>query len=476
VKPRDIGTWADTWADVRRSFADFLGVPLLTVLAFLMLAAGTYLLDRHTVGWLEPTRRFLKQHLITDPDTTNTLLGTIAGGVITVTSITFSLLLLAVQQSAAALTNQVLDQFLRRRINQAYFGVFVGVSLFALLILATNDTRVTPVFGSAVALLLTLIALMILVMLLYTTLNQMRPDRIIGSIHDLTLSARIAQRRMLERTRREPTLHSAESVTIRARTNGYVVGVDLDRIAKAASSASAEVEVVLLAALGDYVCCGDPLAEIAARTSGAGAELVDATQAALSIERQRGYHRDPGFGVSQLATVGWTAISTAKSNPSPGLTAIRNLRDLLVRWVDEAPLPDSKAEEGRATVPLVYRDDVKEQVLGAFESLLIAASESMQHQVAAELYHSIAVVYDRLPAPLKSRAEDVLMRGLSALGDHVLAHDLDAALVEVTAALTKAGRLEPAGAVERARLSLAESIGVLGSRGTRAEAREGAAR
>jgi uncharacterized membrane protein len=468
MKPHDIGTWKDTWADVRRSFADFLAVPSVTVLGFILLAVGTYMLDRHTVAWLEPTRHFLKGHLITDPDTTDALLGSIAGGVITVTSITFSLLLLAVQQSAAALTTQVLDQFLRRRLNQVYFGVFVGVSLFVLLTLATNDTRVTPVFGSAVALLVTLVAMVVLVLLLYTTLNQMRPDRIIGAIHDLTLAARLAQIPMLDRTRREAMVHAAPAtLTLRARTNGYLAGLDIDRIGKAALAAPGEAEVVLLVALGDYVCYRDPVAEIAAPTPEAAHTIGEATHASLSLERQRNLHRDPGYGVSQLAVVGWTAISTAKSNPSPGRSAIRHLRDLLIRWVDETPAAERDHDDRPAPVPVVYRDDVTKQALDVFESLLIVASESMQHQSAAELYHSIAVVLDRLPAPLQARAEDVVLRSLSALGDHVLARDLDDALREVTAALAKVHRAEAADKVERARRALASSIGVIGARGMR---------
>ena len=468
MKPRDIGTWKDTWADVRRSFADFLAVPSATVLGFIVLAVATYMLDRHAIGWAEPTREFLKRHLITDSDTTDALLGAIAGGVITVTSITFSLLLLAVQQSAAALTTQVLDQFLRRRLNQVYFGVFVGVSLFVLLTLATNDTRVTPVFGSAVALLVTLVAMVVLVLLLYTTLNQMRPDRIIGAIHDLTLAARLAQLPMLARTRAEPALHSAPaSLTLRARTNGYIATVDLDRIGKAAKAAPGEAEVVLLVALGDYVCYRDPIAEIAAPTDESARAIGEATHAALSVERQRNLHRDPGYGVSQLAVVGWTAISTAKSNPSPGRSAIRHLRDLLIRWVDEGPAPDSDSADQPAPVPVVYRDNVTQQVLAVFESLLVVASESMQHQSAAELYHSIAVVLDRLPPALQAHAEDVVLRSLSALGDHVLARDLDDALREVTSALRKVHRTEAAGKVEQARLALAASIGKIGARGSR---------
>jgi uncharacterized membrane protein len=474
VKPRDVGTWRDTWADVRRSFADFLAVPSATVAAFLLLAVGTYLLDRHTVGWLEPTRSFLKHRLITDPDTTDTLLGAIAGGVITVTSITFSLLLLAVQQSAAALTSQVLDQFLRRRLNQVYFGVFIGVSLFVLLTLATNDTRVTPVFGSAVALLATLGAMVVLVLLLYTTLNQMRPDRIIEAIHDLTLAARLDQRSMLARTRAEPALRSAPATfTLRSSTSGYVATVDLDRIGKAAQAAPGETEVVLLVALGDYVCYHDPLAEIAAPTSEAARAIGKATRAALSLERQRNLRRDPGYGISQLAGVGWTAISTAKSNPAPGLSAIRHLRDILIRWMEDERTVRGDASDRTAPIPVVYRDDVTQELLSAFESLLIVASESMQHQSAAEVYRSIAAVLDRLPPALQDRAEDVILRSLSALGDHVPARDLDDALREVTIALAKAGRAHAAGKVETARLALAASIGVIGARGARGVKRAG---
>ena len=48
-----MGTWADTWADVRRSFADFPAVPLLVVVGFIASAAAVYVLDRHNVSWLE---------------------------------------------------------------------------------------------------------------------------------------------------------------------------------------------------------------------------------------------------------------------------------------------------------------------------------------------------------------------------------------------------------------------------------------
>ena len=458
------------WADVARAFSDFLAIPTVTVLGFVVLAVGVYVLERRTVSWLEPARSFLKHHLITDPNTTNTLLGTIAGAIITVTSITFSLLLLTVQQSASALTNQVLDQFLHRRLNQLYFGIFVGVSLYALVTLATNDTKVTPVFGAAVGLLLMAIALIVLVMLVYSTLNQMRSERIIGSIHDAAIRARERQRVILARTRRQPQLTSAPaSCPVRAETNGFVTGLDLDVIGKATTKARRNAEVSLRVVLGDYVCVDDLLAVVAADTDSAAREIAHVTARAISVERQRSYTGDPGYGVTQLATLGWTAISTAKSNPIPGLSSIRTLRDLLIRWCTEESDGSARNKRAKDKVPVVYHDRTVEEILDAFESLLVVSSESMQHQCAAELLHSIANVFTRLPAALQPRAERAVMTSLSTLGEQVLTSDLDAALSEVIETFRDAGRTAAATTVERARAKLNDTVGVLGSRDTRAK-------
>lgn len=455
-----VNTWTDTWADVRRSFEDFLAVPAVTVGAFLLLAAGTYTLDRNAVGPLEPLREFLKDHFLADADTTETFLGTIAGGMITVTSITFSLLLLVVQQSASSLTTQVLDQFLRRRLNQFYFGVFVGVALYALVILATNNTSVTPVFGSVVALGLTMFALAVLVFLLYTTLNQMRANRIIEAIHDLTLKARERQQPLLRRTRRAPRLAAAPVVApVHADNNGYVARLHLDRIAAATSAARGEVEVVLRVALGSYVCYRDVVAEVRAQTAVDADALGVAVLHALDLERQRNSHLDPGYGVTQLSTIGWTSISSAKSNPSPALASLRNLRDLLARWSaesasDAAADAEAHADGTLAPVPVVYEDTALAGVLDAFESLAVAAAESCQHQSFAEILSALGTMLGRVPPALRPRTEDVIRRVLPLLAEHAPTADLDDALGRLASETAAAGLPETTTAVQHARDAL----------------------
>lgn len=450
--------------DIRRAFLTFLTVPSLITAGFILLAAIMYLLDHTATAGSDPFRAFLKAHLFRDSQATSSLLGTIAGSIITVTSITFSLLLLAVQQSASSLTNQVFDQFLRRRLNQVYFGFFVGLALYTLVILATVDPSDNPVYGATVAFLLTGVALYLLVLLLYTTINQTRPVEIIATIHDHTLIAREHQRAFLRRTRRSSCVALGISIPVTTIGHGFMVSVNLDTIGAAIERARDDVEVVLLISVGAYVAFRDVIAEVRAQTMDDAMAVANAVPRAIHLERQRDFATDPAYGIEQLQTIAWTSISTAKSNPAPGLLVIHNLRDMLAHW-------SAGEEAGDETpLPVVYRDDVPAQLFDAFESLAVVASESMQHQSITEIIHTLAMMFDRLPPDWQQRTEDLILRIISSLGDYVLTAGLDAALTALVRTLTDAMRLDTAAAVQAAQAGLRASVGHLHSRSTRATA------
>jgi uncharacterized membrane protein len=450
------------WDIVRRAFGEFLTVPTAIIVGFVLLAAGSYTLDRADFEALAPTRRFLQQHVFGSPRATSDLLGTIAGGLITVTSITVSLLLVALQQSSSAMTSQVFDQFLRRRINQVYFGTFVGVALYAVLTLATVTEDFNPLYGGLLAIVFTVASLFLLILLLYTTVNQMRPVEIIEAIHDHTLLARDRQRELIAKTRERPMSRHPVQARVASDGHGYVTRLGVDAIARAADDAPGGAEVVLLVSIGDFVAFGDHLAEIRTRTMEAAAAIAPTVAANIHLEIQRDIALDAGYGIEQIETIAWTSISTSKSNPAPGLLGIRSVRDLLARWSSEPP--------ARTTIrlpPIVYHDDVPARAMDALESLAVVSSESMQHQCFAEVVRALATLFGRLPTAHQQRAADVALRIMAALGEHVLTAELDAALSALADALSAGDRRDVADAVTAARHTLARSVGSLNSRSTR---------
>ena len=303
-----------------------------------------------------------------DSTALNSLLSTIATSLITVTSITFSLLLVAVQQAASSLTNQVFDQFLRRRGNQIYFGFFVGLSVFALVNLVVASQSHRPIFGALIAVLLTGVALCLIVVLIYTTIDQMRPDTIIEAIRVHVLSARENQLPLLQATCRTAsrTLRVARQVV--SERQGYVTAVGVDQIARAVATAERSqknacesgsvIEVELCVAVGSHVAFGDPLGDL--RCDGdltdAGA-LSKAIVAAITLGNARDFENDPAFGIAQLAIIGWTTVSTARSNPNPGILVCHALRDILARWLEQ----DEALEDHSSRI--VYADRVTDAVI-----------------------------------------------------------------------------------------------------------------
>ena len=91
----------------------------------------------------------------------------------------------------------------------------------------------------------------------------------------------------------------------------------------------------------------------------------------------------------------------------------------------------------------------------------------MQHQTLTEVLRTFTLLFDRLPADEQIRAEDLILRVLTGLGDHMLTAPLEHALRGLAGTLASCGRGETAAAVQTACDTLARSVGVINSRACR---------
>lgn len=453
---------------IKRSFRQFLSLPLATVIGFAGLSVLVYLADRSWSGGEAPHGFRWLGALMGDRAALGSLLATVASSIVTVTSITFSLLLLAVQQGAAALTAQVTDQFMARKVNQFYFGYFVGLSVFVLMTLVTNTDYHRPVFAAALSLLLTALALCLIIVMIYNTIDQMRPEQIIQFIHGKVLGARDEDLTLLAATRRERRRGWSDVALVRSCESGYVVGLDLARIEKAVERhARGDVEIEILITLGTYRAVHDPMFQVRARpglslSEEARTGLIDEALAAFTYDDGRDLQNNTAYGLHQLSTIAWTSVSTSKSNPNPGLAVIQALRDIISQWSrGEVEIRDASAS------CIVYDDAAPVIATDALEAVIVVASESIQSQTLTEAVGTLAILLRHVEAPTAERLADVAHRALSSLGEHVLTRQLDVALRDLTEALRERGFVTVADAVGEASADLAASLGKLNSRSTR---------
>jgi uncharacterized membrane protein len=74
---------------------------------------------------------------LNQPEGARTLLATVAGSMITVAGVTFSLTILAVSYATSHFGPRLLDNFMRDRGNQITLGTFLATFLYCLLVLRT---------------------------------------------------------------------------------------------------------------------------------------------------------------------------------------------------------------------------------------------------------------------------------------------------------------------------------------------------
>jgi hypothetical protein len=390
-----------------RAFREFAAAPLVVIAGFAGLAAISIAGDQAHVAGLDGMRRALS-HVIGKQASTTTLQA-IATGLITVTSITFSVLLLAVQQTASSLSPVVFDQFVRRRSNQVFLGFFVGLALYAYVVMAVVQDRTPPIIGAFLATVLTVVSMLLLLALVYTSIDQMRPTNVVRQIHDRVLVARRREGELVCRTRRTSESKAPAQLTVRSAVTGYVTGIDLSALADAVADCD-DGEVRLQVTLGQYVSYGDDLVSIVASGDVDKRAMRASVLAAVVVSRQRNLDHDATTGIDELANIAWTSGSSSKHNPEVSREAMYALRDLGARLLENDPATDT-GDVSQDALPVVYRDNDLDRIFESLYSLVVVAHESQQHMEAARVLETYRSLLERATGEHRER----LLSDLSAL-------------------------------------------------------------
>lgn len=336
------------WNDVRSSL--WFRPGLLTILgigaAFGMLGVDRWVASVETLS--------LPIGLGGDPQSARDVLSTIAGGMITLAGVSFSIVVIALTLASHQFAPRVLRNFTSDRVNQTTLGVFVGTFAYSVLVLrvvrgdAGGSGAYVPAAGVLLAIVAAVVSLGFFLYFIHHIATSIQVSQIVRSV---TEDTHRAIERMLgdERAVTGPARIRAAPIPVpdgwrvAARGEGYVEQIDEDGLVAAAADAGATLE--LLVGPGDFVAEGSPLA--VTESSPADPEpLADAVRGAIVLGRQRTILEDPAFGIRELVDIAVKAISPSMNDPNTAMNCVDYLGSLLRRmadrdwpagtWVDEA--------------------------------------------------------------------------------------------------------------------------------------------
>lgn len=290
-------------------------------------------------------------------ETARAVLSSIAGSLITATSLTFSLTVIALQLASSQASPRVLRLFARDPQVHWTLAAFLGTFAYSLTVLRsvrseTGDTaEFVPRISVTVAFALTLVSVVMLVFFLAHLAAQLRVETMLKEIHAETDRAidLVDDRNAVAPAYTGEIPSHTHPHPVPASSSGFLTGEDLTRLTQTAATHG--VVIRLNKRVGENVLKGTPLAFYSHSDGGArpsDQSIEDAVRGAYAIGYERTASEDVDFGVQQILDIALRALSPAVNDPTTAVDALGHLGSITVRMLAMAqPPPAVRGPEGQ---------------------------------------------------------------------------------------------------------------------------------
>jgi uncharacterized membrane protein len=368
--------------------ASFWFMPLVIVIVDSILAVA--LIEADSVGsdrWLAHWPRLFGA----GAEGSRQMLSTLAGSMMTVLGVTFSMTLVALTLASSQYTSRVLRIFMRSKITQATLGVFAGTFTYCLIVLRTirsNDiVEFIPGLAVFFAFVLALGSVGVLIFFIHHIASSIQASSIIASVARETYSAidRLFpdekgqgsnEQGSEEKEDEEQFLRLLDEKSwcaVPAEESGYIQSVDSEALLRLACEKKTILRMER--GTGDFVVEKTVLASLALEEA-PDKESFAAINEAYSISIHRTVDQDPAFGIRQIVDIALKALSPGVNDTSTAVMCVDHLTAILAHLAGRQLPPSRISQDGELRVI---------RIVPTFESLLADSFDQIRRSAAGNV-------------------------------------------------------------------------------------------
>jgi len=299
-------------------------IPTLMAVSSLLAAALTLYIDS---TWQPGDDSFLSVLLQANVTGAQAMLSTIAGSMMTVAGVVFSVTVVALTLASSQFGPRLLRGFITDSVNQAVLGTFIATFLYSLIILKAayqnSETPFIPHISLLVSLFFALSSIAALILFIHRITISIQASSIIGRV----LSQFASSIERLTTAKPPPGSGAADGKpvdmihTFAAPSHGYLVRVDTESLMTWAEELDRRVE--LQVRIGEFIAAdmslftisGPPLCE----------PDLHLLRGAITIATQRIPIQDLTYSILQIAEIAVRSLSPGINDPFTAISCIDRL-------------------------------------------------------------------------------------------------------------------------------------------------------
>jgi uncharacterized membrane protein len=357
------------WENIK---ASFWFIPVLMV--SFAIGLSFYLIHLDSQYHIEPTWYF--DYLVTqDVDSARSILSTIAGAMLNVTSIVFSITLVALTLASSQFGSRLLRNFMNDRLNQTVLGAYIATFIFCLLILRVVDEgngteEFIPNISIFTTLVIALANIFLLIAFIHHVAMLIQADNIIA---DVGSKLNESLKKIFPYQIGFENLEQGEEFLdgfirkipyknyVHTKESGYLQLINGSKLLDIAS----EKNLVLVVHFrpGDLIVKGSELVQVHS-TIMLKEEEREEIRSSFIIKEKRTPTQDAQFAINQLVEVIARALSPGINDPFTAITALDNLISNLSELAD-ADFPSRYRFDEDKNLRLVFKTQSFEGMLDA---------------------------------------------------------------------------------------------------------------
>lgn len=294
------------------------------------------------------------------------MLSAIAGSMMTVASLTFSLTISTLAVASSQYTSRLIRNFMRDRLNQFVLGFFVGLFAYCLVVLRTirsdDEVAFVPALAVMGGLLLALASIGVLILFIHHIAESIQVGIILRSVTAETLRAinklfpaylgepaslgdhnPVSAKEVGEESSEGHLLAGQHWHHVSAQRFGYVQSLDADGLLRLAEEFDGVVRMT--ADIGSFVTPAGAISELALASSPTEETLARARDM-FSIGSARTIEQDAAFGIRQIVDIALKALSPGINDTTTGVMCVEHLAAVLETLASRS-IPDRlRSEDG----------------------------------------------------------------------------------------------------------------------------------
>jgi uncharacterized membrane protein len=271
------------------------------------------------------------------------VLAAIAGSMITITGLVFSLTLVALSLTSSQFGPRLLRNFMRDKANQVVLGTFVATFLYSLLVLRTirrvDEGDFVPHLSVSLGVLMATASMGVLIYFIHHIAVSIQADEIAKRVGDELsdgierlfpdeLGQTASQCEGAAASLALPLHFDQDGRPVVAHVDGYLQQVDVDALM--ALAAREDLVLRLLRRPGQYVVAGGALVLVWPRGR-VNEKLSERLNALFYLGNQRTPTQDIEYAIDQLVEIAVRALSPGINDPYTAITCVDRLGSALCR-------------------------------------------------------------------------------------------------------------------------------------------------